>query len=165
MLASIASLAATASAVWAHAGDWAHASAAALPADVTTSAPSAVSISTALSTATLMDPPRLMTTMDVAEPLPDSCCCCCAIHAMPASTLALLPVPEQSKTRTGCSVTQRATPQLAPATVAETWVPWPLQSAAPPPLVMASKPGARATPLPSEALNWSWAEKMPVSTM
>ena len=157
-LASDASLAATASAVRAHAGDWVQASAAALPAEVTTSTPSAVSASTALSTATLTDPPRLMTTIDVAPPPPDCCicCCCCATHAMPASTLALLPVPEQSNTRTGCSVTQRATPKLEPATVADTCVPWPLQSAALPPGVMASNPWASVTSLPSEALNWEW---------
>ena len=48
-----------------------------------------------------------------------------AIQSMPASTCSLLPLPVQSRTRTGWSVTPLATPQVVPPAVPATWVPWP----------------------------------------
>jgi hypothetical protein len=67
-------------------------------------------------------------------------------QSMPAMTPESVPLPEQSSTRTGTRVTFFATPYVEPPTVPATCVPWPLQSSALPPEVMASKPDTRREP-------------------
>ena len=74
-------------------------------------------------------------------------------------TPELGPEPPQSSTRTATSFTSLATPYVAPPTVPDTWVPWPLQSAAVPPAVISS------TPVLARPPNSEWANRMPVSMM
>ena len=114
--ASLPSVEATDTALAALAGDWPQASLAALPADVTTSTPSAVSASTAELIAWLVGPPKLITAIAVRLAF----IACWAMYAMPANTVALLPAPVQSKTRTGWSVAHGATPNDVPATMPAT---------------------------------------------
>ena len=56
-------------------------------------------------------------------------------QSMPAITPELVPLPEQSSTRTATSDTCLATPYVVPPTVPATCVPCPLQSSAAPPSI------------------------------
>jgi hypothetical protein len=80
-------------------------------------------------------------------------------QSTPAMTPEVDPLPAQSRTRTGRSVTCLATPYVEPPTVPATWVPWPLQSLVPRPSLMAVKPDCTRPP------NSLWPARMPVSMM
>jgi hypothetical protein len=80
-------------------------------------------------------------------------------QSTPAITPAVVPLPLQSSTRIGESFTALATPQVVPPVVPATWVPWPLQSLALPPLVIASNP---PTSRPEKS---AWSRRIPVSMM
>src|SRR2546422_11601014 len=84
--------------------------------------------STALLRAWSKPPPRLMFA-DAGWPARWSP----VTQSTPAITWSVVPLPEQSSTRTATNVTPLAIPYVAPPTVPDTCVPCPLQSSAVPP--------------------------------
>ena len=72
-------------------------------------------------------------------------------------TSATQPEPVQPSTRTGTTVASLATPYMEPASVPETWVPWPTQSWVPRPSSTPEYPAATREP------NSNWLATMPVS--
>jgi hypothetical protein len=125
-----------------------------LPAATTTVTPSAMSESTAASMSGEAAPPRLrLTTAGVPGRWS------VATQSRPAMTPELVPLPEQSRTRTGTNETAFAMPYVDPPTVPATWVPWPLQSLEPFPSLTAVVPGRTRPP------KSTWLAKIPVSMM
>ncbi|GAB3811010.1 hypothetical protein GCM10027605_50330 [Micromonospora zhanjiangensis] len=113
--------------------------------------PEEIELATALSSVVLAPPPRLMFATAGLTAL-------AVTQLTPATTPEVLPLPEQSSTRTPTSRTALATPYEVPPTVPATCVPWPLQSSAEPPST-ASYP---LLALPPKSL---WENRMPVSMM
>src|SRR5262249_52125050 len=96
----------TVSAPGTRAGDWEQAGALSLPAATTVVIPAARRLLTSVSSAVDGEPPRLMFTTagDV------DCEWFCSTHSRPARIVEIVPLPEQSRTRTGTSVADFATP-------------------------------------------------------
>ena len=104
------------------AGEVLQASSFAFPAATTSVAPRDTRLRTASSSAWDRPPPSdMFTTAGAPSRRP-------AIQSRPLITPETVPDPPQSRTLTGTTVAAFATPNVAPATVAATCVPWPLQS-------------------------------------
>src|SRR5215211_4679159 len=118
---SLMSLAAVVMAVAARAGDVRQASRLKLPAATTTVKPAAVARATAASSESVAPYCRLMLMTPGRCPLATT-------QSRPAAAWLVSPLPEQLITRTPCSRTRFATPQVFPPIVPATCEPWPWQS-------------------------------------
>src|SRR4029453_13964108 len=106
----------TVSASATRAGEELHAFALLLPAAIANVTPEAIALRTASSNAVETPPPRLMFATAGVEWFART-------QSIPAMTPDVDPEPLQPRTRTGCSSTDLATPQMEPPTVADTCVP------------------------------------------